>query len=70
MNKKTAVYDLVKAVVTDKRQRGLLPDYAIITDLYQALEEALEALVAEGTLICHPSSVNMIPAYEIPRMPA
>lgn len=60
---------LVKEVIADKKQRGVAPDYAISTEVHQAINEALSALVAEGCLIRRLASVNRIPAYEIPEVP-
>lgn len=60
---------LVKEVIADKKQRGIAPDYAISTELHQAVNESLSTLIAEGCLIQRLSSVNRIPAYEIPEIP-
>lgn len=60
---------LVKEVIADKKQRGIVPNYAIIMEVHGVLNDALTALVTEGCLILREVSVNRYPAYEIPETP-
>lgn len=60
---------LVKEVIADKKQRGIVPNYAIIMEVHGVLNDALTALVTEGCLILREASVNRYPAYEIPETP-
>lgn len=59
---------MVREMIADKRNRGIVPDYAISIELHHAINNALTALVAEGCLIQRSASVNRIPAYEIPEI--
>lgn len=60
---------LVKEVIADKKPRGIVPNYAIITEVHKVLNDALTALVIEGCMILREASVNRYPAYEIPETP-
>lgn len=60
---------LVKEVIADKKQRGIVPNYAIIMEVHGVLNDALTALVTEGCLILREASVNRYPAYDIPETP-
>lgn len=60
---------LVEEMIADKNHRGIVPNYAISTELHQTINDALFALVTEGCLILHSASVNCIPAYELPKAP-
>lgn len=66
---KQLALDLVKEVIADKKQRGIVPNYAIITEVHKVLNDALTALVIERYLILCEASVNRYPAYEIPETP-
>lgn len=60
---------LVKEVIADKKQRGIVPNYAIIMEVHGVLNDALTALVTAGCLILREASVNRYPAYDIPETP-
>lgn len=57
---------LVKEIIADKRQRHLIPDYALRGEVYALVGHALDTMVENGSLILHNASVNRYPAYEIP----
>lgn len=60
---------MVKEVIADKKERGIAPGYAISTEVHGVLNDALFALVTDGSLILREASVNRYPAYEIPETP-
>ena len=60
---------LVNEVIADKKQRGIVPNYAIIMEVHGVLNDALTALVIEGCLTLREASVNRYPIYEIPETP-
>lgn len=58
---------LVKEIIAGKRNDRIFPDYALLHEVNTLLAQALDALVAEGSLIRRQASVNRHAAYEIPR---
>ena len=62
--------DLIKAIIADKRLRGVSPDYATQLELRSAItaatDDALDSLFADGQITLHLAGVNKIPAYSIP----
>lgn len=60
-------FDLVLAVIADKQRRHISPDYALQREIYDRLNQALDNLVADGTLIQRLASVNRHPAYQLPQ---
>lgn len=61
---------LVKEVIANKRNKHIVPDYALRNEVSALLGQALDALVADGSLVLRDASVNHIPAYEIPETPS
>lgn len=61
---------LVKEIIADKKSRHIVPDYALSTEVSNAVSKALAQLVADGSLVLRDASVNHIPAYEIPETPS
>ncbi|MCX4261236.1 MAG: hypothetical protein OSJ33_08220 [Muribaculaceae bacterium] len=57
---------LVKEVIAEKRNNKIHPDYALGLEVGAKITEALNELVADGSLIARQASVNRLPAYEIP----
>ena len=62
----TLALSLVEEVIKDKRARHISPDYALRVEVMEKVNQALDTLVADGSLIMHMASVNQIPAYEVP----
>lgn len=60
---------LVKEIIADKKNRHIAPDYALRKDVCALVGQALDALVADDSLIQRTASVNCYPAYEIPETP-
>ena len=60
---------LVKEIIADKRNRHIVPDYALRNEINRLVGQALDSLVADGSLIQRSASVNRFPAYEIPQTP-
>lgn len=60
---------LVKEIIADKKQRHIAPDYALRNEVNMRLGQALDELVADGSLVERSASVNLISAYEIPQTP-
>ena len=57
---------LVKEIIANKRSSHISPDYALRNEVNLLLGQALDSLVADGSLIQRSASVNRYPAYEIP----
>ena len=53
-----------------KRNRHIAPDYALRSEVSVLVGQALDALVADGSLVLREASVNKHPAYEIPQTPS
>lgn len=60
---------LVKEIIADKKQKHIAPDYALRNEVSMRLGQALDELVADGSLVERSASVNRFPAYEIPQTP-
>ncbi len=60
---------LVKEIIADKRHKHIAPDYALRNEINSMVGQALDSLVADGSLIQRRASVNRYPAYEIPQTP-
>lgn len=60
---------LVKEIIADKRNRHIVPDYALRNEVNVLVGQALDALVADGSLVQREASVNRHIAYEIPETP-
>lgn len=58
---------LVKEIIADKQSRHIAPDYALRNEVNAMVGQALDALVADGTLIQRETSVNRNIAYVTPR---
>ncbi len=61
---------LVKEIIADKRHKHIAPDYALRNEINSMVGQALDSLVADGSLIQCSASVNRYPAYEIPQTPS
>lgn len=57
---------LVKEVIANKRNNHIAPDYALSNEVNALVGQALDSLVADGSLIQRVASVNRIIAYEVP----
>lgn len=57
---------LVKEIIADKRNRHIVPDYALRNEVNLLVGQALDSLVADGSLVQREASVNRYIAYEIP----
>ncbi|MDE6276841.1 MAG: hypothetical protein K2M06_01895 [Muribaculaceae bacterium] len=57
---------LVKEIIADKKQKHIAPDYALRNEVSMRLAQALDDLVADGSLVERSASVNRHIAYEIP----
>lgn len=57
---------LVKEIIADKRNRHIVPDYALRNEINVLVGQALDSLVADGSLVQREASVNRYTAYEIP----
>lgn len=57
---------LVKEVIANKRNNHIAPDYALRNEVNVLVGQALDSLVADGTLVQREASVNHHAAYEIP----
>lgn len=60
---------LVKEIIADKKNRHIAPDYALRNEINSLLGQALDSLVADGSLVQREASVNRYIAYEIPQTP-
>lgn len=60
---------LVKEIIAEKRNGHIAPEYALRREVNDKLSQALDALVADGSLVERKASVNIFPAYEIPQTP-
>lgn len=60
---------LVKEIIANKRSSHIAPDYALCSEVTILLGQALDSLVADGSLIQREASVNRYIAYEIPETP-
>lgn len=60
---------LVKEIIANKRNSRIAPDYALRNEINSLLGQALDSLIADGSLIQREASVNRYPAYEIPQTP-
>lgn len=71
MNKfQSLTLEMVKEVIAFKREKHIVPDYVLSTEVSNAVSKALAQLVADGSLVLRDASVNHIPAYEIPETPS
>ena len=61
---------LVKEIIADKKNRHIVPDYALRNEINALVGQALDALVDDGSLVLRSASVNRYPAYEIPETPS
>ncbi len=61
---------LVKEVIAEERNNKVSPDYALGLEVGAKVTQALNELVADGSLIERQASVNRLPAYEIPETPS
>lgn len=59
----------VKEIIAEKRNGNIAPEYALRREVTDKLGLALDALVADGSLVERKASVNLFPAYEIPQTP-
>lgn len=57
---------LVKEIIANKRISHISPDYALRNEVNLLLGQALDSLVADGSLIQREASVNHYIAYDIP----
>lgn len=57
---------LVNEIIAQKRNSHIAPDYALRNEVNLLVGQALDSLVAEGSLIQREVSVNHHAAYEIP----
>lgn len=57
---------LVKEIIVNKRNGHIAPDYALRNEINSLVGQALDSLVADGSLIQREASVNHHAAYEIP----
>lgn len=57
---------LVKEVIANKRNNHIAPDYALRNEVNMLVGQALDSLVADGSLVQREASVNRYIAYEIP----
>lgn len=62
---KQLAYELVKGIVAEKRARGIIPEYAIETEINTQIQKALCELVANGALNLHTAGVNKKDAYTL-----
>lgn len=60
---------LVKEIIAEKRNQRIFPEHALRKEINNQLSHALDALVADGSLVERIASVNRLPAYEIPQTP-
>lgn len=58
-----------KEIIANKRSSHISPDYALRNEVNLLLGQALDSLVADGSLIQRSASVNRYQAYEIPQTP-
>lgn len=57
---------LVKEIIANKRNNHIAPDYALRNEVNLLVGQALDSLVADGSLVQREASVNRYIAYEIP----
>ena len=57
---------LVKEIIAQKKNSHIAPDYALRNEVNVLVGQALDSLVADGTLVQREASVNHHAAYEIP----
>lgn len=57
---------LVNEIIAQKRNSHIAPDYALRNEINSLVGQALDSLVADGSLIQCEASVNHYAAYEIP----
>lgn len=57
---------LVNEIIVQKRNSHIAPDYALRNEISSLVGQALDSLVADGSLIQREASVNHHAAYEIP----
>lgn len=61
---------LVKEIIAEKKHRKVVPNFALGPEVNAKVTQALNELVAEGSLIERQASLNRLPAYEIPETPS
>ena len=66
---KQFVLVLVKEIIANKKNRHIVPDFALRNEVNVLVSQALDALVDDGSLVLRSASVNHHPAYEIPETP-
>lgn len=59
---------LAKEIIAEKKQRRVVPDYALLGEINERVSQALDQLVADGALVERQASVNRNPAYECPAL--
>lgn len=57
---------LVKEVIANKRNNHIAPELALRNEVNMLVGQALDSLVADGSLVQREASVNRYIAYEIP----
>lgn len=62
---KQLALSLTKEIIAAKRKRNIVPEYALQTEIHEALSDALASLVKDNTLSTSLASVNRITAYSI-----
>lgn len=60
---------LVKEVIADKRNRHIAPDYALRNEVNMLVGQALDSLVADGSLVQREASVNRQSLMRFPSSP-
>jgi len=60
---------LVKEIIAEKRNKKISPDYALGREVSAKVTQALNELVADGSIIERQASVNRLIAYETPCQP-
>ena len=63
---KQLVLAIVKEIIADKKQKHISPDYAMRNEINAKIGNALDTLVADGSLVQRIASVNRFTAYEMP----
>lgn len=57
---------LVKETIAEKQRNKKVPSFAFSLEILNKVRDALDALVADGSLVHREASVNRIDAYEFP----
>lgn len=64
---KQLVLTLVREITAQKKSRRVFPDSAMRIEVLNLVGQVLDALVADGSLVCHSLSVNRHIAYAEPQ---